>query len=65
MKVRDSGMPNEEMWNNFFDSDLILKELLINSQVEHLVEIGCGYSTFTLPAAKLLRGKLYAFDIEP
>lgn len=65
MKVRDSGMPNEEMWNNFFDSDLILKELLINSQIEHLVEIGSGYGTFTLPAAKLLRGKLYAFDIEP
>lgn len=65
MKVRDSGMPNEKSWDSFFDIDLILKELLINSQIEHLVEIGCGYGTFTIPAAKLLKGKLFAFDIEP
>ena len=64
MKVRDSGMPNEKTWNDFFNPSLILKELLINSQIEHLVEIGCGYGTFTIPAAKLLKGKLYAFDIE-
>lgn len=65
MKVRESGMPNEKSWDSFFDVDLILKELLINSQIEHLVEIGCGYGTFTIPAAKLLKGKLFAFDIEP
>ena len=65
MKVRDSGMPIEKTWNDFFNPKLILKELLINSQTEHLVEIGCGYGTFTIPAAKLLKGKLYAFDIEP
>lgn len=64
MKVRDSGMPDEETWNSFFDIDVILKELFINTEVEHLVEIGCGYGTFTLPAAKLLMGNLYAFDIE-
>ena len=64
MKVRDSGMPNEKTWNDFFNPSLILKELLINSQIEHLVEIGCGYGTFTIPAAKLLKGKLYAFDFE-
>ncbi|MDD2552914.1 MAG: class I SAM-dependent methyltransferase, partial [Dysgonamonadaceae bacterium] len=65
MKVRDSGMPDEKMWSSFFDINTILKELLINSQVEYLVEIGCGYGTFTIPAAKLVSGKLYAFDIEP
>lgn len=64
MKVRDSGMPDEKIWNSFFDLGVILNELLINSEVEHLVEIGCGYGTFTLPAAKLLKGNLYAFDIE-
>ncbi len=64
MKVRDSGMPNEKTWNSFFDVDLILKELFIHSQIENLVEIGCGYGTFTLPAAQQLKGKLYAFDIE-
>lgn len=64
MKVRDSGMPNEKIWNNFFDTDLILSELQINSQITDLVEIGSGYGTFTLPTARLLKGKLYAYDIE-
>ena len=64
MKVRDSGMPSEAMWNNFFDINLILSELQINTQINDLVEIGSGYGTFTIPAAKKLKGKLYAFDIE-
>jgi ubiquinone/menaquinone biosynthesis C-methylase UbiE len=64
MKVRDSGMPSERMWSDFFNVDLILSELQINSKVNDLVEIGCGYGTFTIPAAKQISGKLYAFDIE-
>lgn len=65
MKVRDSGMPEESVWKEFFNIDLILSELEINSKVNNLVEIGCGYGTFTIPAAKLINGTLYAFDIEP
>jgi len=64
MKVRDSGMPDEKLWNDFFDTDLILSELQIDSQINDLVEIGSGYGTFTLPTARLLKGKLFAFDIE-
>jgi SAM-dependent methyltransferase len=64
MKVRESGMPEEHVWNGFFNTDLILSELQINSQITNLVEIGSGYGTFTLPAAKLLKGRLYAYDIE-
>lgn len=30
-----------------------------------VVEFGCGYGTFTLPAAKLLSGRVYALDIDP
>jgi hypothetical protein len=33
MKVRDSGMPDEKSWNDFFDTDLILSELQIDSQI--------------------------------
>lgn len=29
-----------------------------------MVEIGYGYGTFTIKSAKLIKGKLYAFDIE-
>lgn len=29
------------------------------------VEFGCGYGTFTLPAANAVSGTVFAFDIEP
>ncbi len=64
MKVIDSGMPTEDIWADFFNIDLILDELQINS-INNLVEIGCGYGTFTIPTAKHVTNKLYAFDIEP
>ena len=64
MKVRDSGMPEETIWNDFFDPDLLLSGLDIDSRITDLVEIGSGYGTFTIPAAKLISGKLHAFDID-
>ena len=64
MKVRDSGMPSEEAWTDFFNIDIILSQLSINSEIIDLAEIGCGYGTFTVPSAKLISGKLFAFDIE-
>jgi ubiquinone/menaquinone biosynthesis C-methylase UbiE len=57
-------MPAEDMWASFFDVSLILSELHIDSDIKDLVEIGCGYGTFTIPSAKKINGKLYAFDIE-
>lgn len=64
MKVRDSGMPEEARWNTFFNTNVLLSALSVDSQVVDLVEVGSGYGTFTIPAAKLIRGRLYAFDIE-
>jgi ubiquinone/menaquinone biosynthesis C-methylase UbiE len=29
------------------------------------VDFGCGYGTFTIPAARVVRGVVYALDIEP
>jgi len=57
-------MPIENIWEDFFNVELILSELHINSKINNLAEIGCGYGTFTIPAAEQIRGKLYAFDIE-
>jgi ubiquinone/menaquinone biosynthesis C-methylase UbiE len=57
-------MPAEDMWASFFNVDLILSELHIDSDIKDLVEIGCGYGTFTVPSAKRISGNLYAFDIE-
>ncbi len=64
MKVRDSGMPEEVLWNTFFQIDYLLSELNIDSKINNLVEIGSGYGTFTIPTAKLIQEKLFAFDIE-
>ncbi len=57
-------MPEEDMWASFFDVGLILSELYIDSNIKDLVEIGCGYGTFTIPSAKQISGNLYAYDIE-
>jgi len=57
-------MPAEDLWASFFNIDLILSELKINSDVNDMVEVGCGYGTFTIPVAKKISGNLYAFDIE-
>ena len=29
-----------------------------------MVEFGCGYGTFTIPAARLVGGQVFALDIE-
>lgn len=65
MKIRESGMPQREMWEKFFNPRVILDTLALNSEVGNVAEFGCGYGTFTIPAAKIIKGKIYAFDIEP
>ncbi|MDO4727367.1 MAG: class I SAM-dependent methyltransferase [Porphyromonadaceae bacterium] len=65
MKVRDSGMPEVELWNSFFDVTSILSRLGVDRSVGNLIEIGCGYGTFTLPAAQVISGQLFAYDIDP
>ena len=65
MKVRDSGMPDEEMWGSFFDPSKILATLGIDGSIHDLVEFGCGYGTFTTAAARIVSGTVYALDIEP
>jgi SAM-dependent methyltransferase len=57
-------MPDREMWEKFFDPVMIFKKLGLAQAVD-VAEFGCGYGTFTIPAAMLIRGKIYAFDIEP
>jgi SAM-dependent methyltransferase len=65
MKARESGMPDEATWSTFFDPPAVLVRLGLSSEAQSVVEFGCGYGTFTLPAARLVRGIVHAFDIEP
>ncbi|OGT19358.1 MAG: methyltransferase type 11 [Gammaproteobacteria bacterium RBG_16_57_12] len=64
MKVRESGMPEEGLWQGFFDPRRTLHLLDLDSSVNEAVDLGCGYGTFTIPAAQLAL-QIHAFDIEP
>ncbi len=65
MKVRDSGMPEQDYWESLFQIDGVLDGLAIDRSIGDVVEMGCGYGTFTLPVAQRIRGMVHAFDIEP
>jgi len=65
MKVEDSGMPEEAYWDSLFDIEGIIEWLDIPEKATTIVEIGCGYGTFTVPLAKKSAGDIYTFDIEP
>src|SRR3990167_3810034 len=66
MKGRESGMPEEAYWQSFFDADGVLETLFsAGTMAGDLVEFGCGYGTFTLPAARRTHGMVTALDIEP
>lgn len=64
MKGRDSGMPQKEMWEGFFDPAQILAVMGLGEDVTDAVEFGCGYGTFTIPAARMIRGIVHAIDID-
>jgi SAM-dependent methyltransferase len=65
MKVPDSGMPDENFWKSLFDVPLIVEWLELKNISGPLVEVGCGYGTFTVPLAQTTGETIYAFDIEP
>jgi ubiquinone/menaquinone biosynthesis C-methylase UbiE len=63
MKGRESGMPDESCWDSFFNPTCLVDRLgCANGDI---LEFGCGYGTFTIPAAKSTTGRVIALDIEP
>lgn len=64
MKVRESGMPMASVWDSFFTPEQALEALGLRSDAVQVVDIGCGYGTFTIPAALKTSGTVHAFDIE-
>lgn len=65
MKIRDSGMPDESYWESLLRPEQTLLALRFDDRLRDVVEIGCGYGTFTIPAAREIVGLLTAIDIEP
>ena len=64
MKIRESGMPDENYWESFFDVKNIFSRLQLDNHIINVVEFGSGYGTFTIPAAKIIKGKIHAYDID-
>ncbi len=64
MRGRESGMPAKEAWEDFFKPAEVLKIMGVDHNVLDVAEFGCGYGTFTIPAAKVANGTVYAMDIE-
>jgi ubiquinone/menaquinone biosynthesis C-methylase UbiE len=64
MKTRESGMPEESVWTEFFSPRDILQKLGLTPSCRSVVDMGCGYGTFCIPAAEMISGKVYAYDIE-
>ena len=58
-------MPDEQAWDSFFHPEDVLRRLGLTPQAGDVVEFGCGYGTFTLPAARITGGTVYALDIDP
>ena len=57
-------MPPEEIWSGFFDPFMVLKKLGLTANCRDVLEFGCGYGTFTIPAAQIIHGSIHALDID-
>lgn len=64
MKGRESGMPDAEYWETFFDASEIVKRFIPKELTGTVVEFGSGYGTFTLPLARIHPGPVIGLDIE-
>ena len=65
MKGRESGMPDEEYWGSFFNPRCILERLDCAVMPGDEVEFGCGYGTFTIAAAGMISGRVFALAVSP
>ena len=65
MKGRESGMPDESYWTSFFAAEVVIDRLFGSLVEGNIIEFGCGYGSFTVPAARRTTGQVTALDIEP
>jgi len=65
MKTRDSGMPDQDWWESFFDPDAVLDALGLHQFHGPVIDVGCGYGTFTVAVSRRTMFPVIAIDIEP
>lgn len=66
MQLRESDMPEEVEWVQYFHPKNTLQMLGLRRGMV-FADLGCGYGTFTIPAAEIVgrKGKVYAVDLDP
>ncbi|MEK6794275.1 MAG: class I SAM-dependent methyltransferase [Spirochaetota bacterium] len=57
-------MPAVELWDTFFDPAAVLPRMGVDRDIDLLIDIGCGYGTFILPAASMVK-RVLGIDIDP
>lgn len=65
MEFRETGMPEKQAWEDFFDPKQTLELLGVTNEIQLLVDIGSGYGTFLLPASTMISGTAIGIDISP
>lgn len=63
MILRESGMPEQNQWEQYFNPTEILEIFKLIDSKYPIADIGCGYGTFTIPLAKQNKINIYAIDI--
>jgi SAM-dependent methyltransferase len=64
MKLRESGMPPQDYWETLLDVPAVLDAFGFGPATGDVVELGCGYGTFTLPLARRIHGVVHTLDID-
>ncbi|WP_281976191.1 class I SAM-dependent methyltransferase [Halobacillus litoralis] len=63
MQYRESGMPDMELWETFFDPVSFLKTLELNPHTNNYLDVGSGFGTFLIPASKIISGSAIGIDV--
>lgn len=64
MKLLESGMPDQELWESFFSAGEIIQSFGLDKVNGNILDMACGYGTFTVPLAKMTETTIYAVDID-
>lgn len=57
-------MPEETIWSKFFDPEYILQQMEVTHDLNSIVDLGCGFGTFSIPASQIVNETVHAFDID-
>jgi len=55
-------MPEQEQWESFFNPSAILLRFGLSPKDKIIIDLGCGYGTFSIAAADISQGDVFAFD---